>query len=211
MAMASGALTECSAVRRSLMFLCTLAATNAFAEDGLVIDAASHGPISGAFIVTEWRGRAFTPVHSHSGCYHVELTRSGQDGSYHVDLLSGNYNPLITDRIRTVSIFKPGYEIKFLDQTIEKQTVLQRFTGSFHERLRQYRSIWVNDCPDAGARLRSLLEAISGEAQNLAQSPEEREKAAYYQLQLDIDSIGDEAAHRKYEETVRSIKHSEAK
>ncbi|HWH38602.1 MAG TPA: hypothetical protein VNU21_02115 [Usitatibacter sp.] len=203
--MGSAALNRCKAAH----FVAALLLGSAFparAERGLVTDAVTGSPVSGVFIVTSWQGSTVQPAHpGPTGCYHVELTRSNEQGQYEVDAISGNVDPLVIDRRRDVVLYKPGYEYLYLDPFVERAS-MRPFTGSFEQRFQQYESVWARGCPDARRTLRPLLEAISAEAKSLARLPTQREKAAYFELQLDIDSIGRDAAYKKYDDLMRRIK-----
>ncbi|MGE5098314.1 MAG: hypothetical protein ACM3SO_24485 [Betaproteobacteria bacterium] len=202
--MASGALRRCKAVRVAFLLLAGM--TAAHAEEGLVVDAVTGTPISGVFVVAEWRGEVPRPVEPAGGCYEVALTRTGNDGRFHVDLNSANLNPMIINRERLVTLFKPGYEIKEFFDAVEKRTELRPFTGTFAKRFKDYNAVWARECPEASARLLPLVEAIHAEAEALARTPAEREKVAGFQLQLDTYSMGHDAAYRRYLETLKRIK-----
>ncbi|MGE5098315.1 MAG: hypothetical protein ACM3SO_24490 [Betaproteobacteria bacterium] len=186
-----------------LLLLLAAGATRASAEEGVVIDAVTGAPLSGVFVIARWHGEAFRPVEPSGGCYRVQLARSGADGRFHVDFISGNFNPLLTDRRRSIVLFKPGYEVKIFGRTFEERQALRPFAGTFAQRMEQYSRVWGRDCPEARPTLRPVLEAIRAEADVLARTPEDSERVAGFQRELDTDSMGYDAALDRYLDTVQ--------
>jgi hypothetical protein len=80
-----------------------------FASSDRVIDSTTGKPIPGVYVIATWRGQAFAGVESQGVCYNVAATQTDASGEFHLPSWSGNFNPLISHRLRFYQFYKPGY------------------------------------------------------------------------------------------------------
>lgn len=177
-----------------------LFAAVAAAEEGVVVDARTGRPLEGVYVVARWRGDKLSPVQAARGCYRVQLASTAADGRYRVE-----FPGRPTLRPREIAFYKPGYRVEDAARDAAP-TPLRPFAGTFMQRFAEYGSVWGRDCPDAGRVLRPMLEAMAAEAERLARTTAEREKAAGMRFELDVDIEGLAAANQRYEARVRQIR-----
>ena len=87
-----------------------LSAGVAIGSDGVVVDKESGKPLEGVFVIAKWFGAAPNPVQASTICLHGEMTITDKQGRFTISSTSGNFNPLIGNRRRTVEVYKPGYQ-----------------------------------------------------------------------------------------------------
>ena len=81
----------------------------ALADDGVVLDVQSGGPIPNAIVVTTWEGLALLPAQGGTVCEKAELAISDAQGRFSVSW--AGLNPGLHLRHRTVSVLARGYRM----------------------------------------------------------------------------------------------------
>jgi len=80
-----------------------------WADTGQVIDGTTGKPLAGVHVVATWSGSAFAGITSKQVCFKVEATRSAENGRFEMSASSWNFNPLLSDRTRMLTLYKRGY------------------------------------------------------------------------------------------------------
>jgi hypothetical protein len=96
-------------LRLALAIGIALSAESGCADTVEVIDAATKSPIADVYIVTRWEAAAFQGVQSQHRCFKVDVTRTDANGKFSSPAFSGNVDPLLHDRKRSLWFYKRGY------------------------------------------------------------------------------------------------------
>ena len=91
--------------RYRLVAVCTVVVTLGiyaaltYAGAGKVVDSAGL-PLAGVQVIAVWDADAFQGVQSHHTCFKLHATETNDRGEFFLSQLSGNINPLLSDRRR---------------------------------------------------------------------------------------------------------------
>jgi hypothetical protein len=82
----------------------------AFGESGVVPDVSTNKPVANAVVVATWHAERMQTAQRHGECYRAEVTRSDDQGRFSISAFSGNLNPLLMDRQRSVFAVSKGFQ-----------------------------------------------------------------------------------------------------
>lgn len=182
--------------RVALLFLTALV-PSLFARNcdaGTVVDVDGK-PLAGVHVVATWSGDGPTFHSRNQKCFRLEATVTGVDGQYDLPLLSGNFNPIYTNRARSVRFFKVGYEFELTQPLNADPVKMQPYSGTFKDRQWRAYSIYAPGCPDAPKKLVPVIKAIVEDATLLAKTvQEQRIMISHYEYEYNLGRFGEEAA-----------------
>ncbi len=178
------------------------------AVDGQVVDAATGKPLEGVFVLGQWNGYITMPAQGRSTCYHLAVTRSDTQGKFLMSSWSGNFHPLLGDRVLTLYYYKPGYATQWSAEEYSQPMALTRDMRLGKERMDEIGKMLV--AADCGPRDRkldrvgSLYRAAAEEAKNVAVTREERTQANRFLGPVEALQFGDWEAARRQSERERA-------
>lgn len=179
------------------------------AIDGKVIEEGSGKPIPNAIVVARWTGTISSwPADSHSTCFHVLTTTTGERGTYHFDpwKKKSQIGPVFDQR-PFVSAHKAGY----VWSSKSKNTIqyLEPFTGTRSERLKYLMRVSSGtSCGTQDESKKNLLplkRQIYNEAKAKAKSKEDKETVEILLFGLEALEFGSVVALERMTERRKSV------
>ena len=167
------------------------------AAQGTVIDGSTGKPMAGVHIVATWHGSIAMPVQPTTRCYHAEATVTDERGSFSLSTFTGNVNPLMWDRNRSVWAIAPGYTTSDKSDYGTLALVLMPATGTRSERFKALPFPDALGCPVDRAILMPFWKVLQGEAAHLASTPQEREDASARLFEIEKTELGESEAYRR--------------
>ena len=168
-----------------------------YAAQGTVTDGSTGKPMAGVHIVASWSGSIAMPVQPSTRCYHAEATITDEQGRFSLSTFSGNWNPLMWDRTRSVWALAPGYVTSDKSDYGNLDLVLVPATGTKSEQFRALPRADVLGCPGDKRQLLPFWRVLQAEAQRLASSREERRFASGRLFDIEEIEFGEEEAFRR--------------
>jgi hypothetical protein len=148
-------------------------AITAIASTGTVVDDKGK-PIKGAFVTAYWNGDTSIAVQPHSVCYHLEATTTDENGRFRIPIFSGNLNPFVGDRQRSIGVFVPGYRETYFSDREHYKLKFAPLEGTKSEQFEMVNRYFMGaGCGNEKAQL-PMLKARHVELVKLAESKEEQ-------------------------------------
>lgn len=188
-------------------------ALTVIASEGTIIDQTTGKPIAGAFVIAYWNGNVNSVVQTHTSCYHLEATRTDENGRFKVSMFSGNLNPIRQDRTRNEHIYVPGYEVTYKSDVEKLSFMMTPRVGSRSEQFKAIMGLGSQGagCSSGDQKSRvPYLRALHKELAALASTANERVVADEALSSADILEFGEEIANQNYQKR-REAKWKEAK
>jgi len=184
-----------------------LVAGPALALQGQVVESGTGRPLPGVFVFVWWMGDMSIAVQPATRCYKADILTTDSEGRFQVPEMSGNINPLITDRRRNLRFYKPGYRemvrAAASDRVVmgkrDPQKRAQSFVEVFEETLPSY-------CDFADKKLLSVLKAMDPEVTALAETQREKERSLGTKYAIERIELGEEAARRNLDERFAALR-----
>jgi hypothetical protein len=187
-------LVRCNAVA-GLVLMC---ASNALALTGRVVEQGTNRPVEGAFVAATWNGQTWNPVQAATTCYHIELRQTDAQGRFHVSDFSGNWNPFISDRQRSVSVYAPGKTVLDARDDDTVFTVGPR-AGTREEQFAKVTIASISTCLDAtDKRLLPMWKAYREELASLAVTMDQKRRVLDILARIDEIEVGREQASKNH-------------
>lgn len=193
--------------------LAALASSAVTASEGRVIEAGTGTALAGVFVIARWEGNASIAVQPRHTCYDADVVMTDSSGRYKVRDYSGNVNPLISERRRWVTFYKPGYrEVHRNSPKEDIVTMARRDEQSREQSFVQVSETNVpDDCGIARRKILSLLKAMYAELTSLAVTREEKERAEGTRYAIETIELGPEVADRNLDQRFRTRSRGDAK
>jgi len=178
-------------------------------ETGQVIDGATGKPLAGVHVVARWDGQGFAGVVSKHTCFKVEAAQTDEKGRFSLSPFSWNFNPLLSDRRRTLIFYKRGFKAPEL--TAEPNDSLVTMTTD--ERTGVERLKYIGgaaggaNCGTLEQQRRALLpiyQAVYEESKGIAADPEDLRWVNSALYSLELLTVGDEAASQNFSNRAKS-------
>ena len=180
-----------------------------WSETGQVVDGATGKPLAGVHVVARWDGQGFAGVVSKHTCFKVEAAQTNEKGRFSLSPFSWNFNPLLSDRQRTLIFYKRGFKApepvaepndSMVAMTADKQTGLDRlkYIGG---------SAGAATCGTLQQQRRALLplyRAVYEESKEIASSPEDLRWLDSALHSLESLTMGDDTANQDFRDRARS-------
>jgi hypothetical protein len=184
---------------------------------GQVLDADTREPIPDAHVVITWRGGEFAVVETKTLCIRADATLTDADGNFRF-LPWAQWDGILpkSDEGSFIFVYKPGYFdtyyyhalVRMIGKTVTEGDarlhLLKRFESGGLSR-KEYMdyllqvSSWAN-CGTDKANLVPISRAVYAEAERLAQTNDEKEKAGTIYFGLEVNEFGyGEATKRQRE------------
>jgi hypothetical protein len=168
-----------------------------YASQGTIIDGSTGKPMAGVHIVASWSGSMSIAVQPFMRCYHAEATVTDERGRFSLSTFSGNWNPLMWDRTRSVWALAPGYVTSDKSDDGNLDLVLVPATGTGSERFRALPFPDALGCPVGRKALMPFWRVLYKEAARLASTREEREEASARLFEIDKTEFGEKEAYQR--------------
>jgi hypothetical protein len=181
----------------SFLIACLTSALFPFAAaalDGRVIDKATGQALSDVFVIARWEGETANPVHSKSVCYHAEITTTTTDGKFRIPELSGNLDPFIVHRYRSISYYKPGYRVTTSDDEPLQIMERRKDPQSFEDVARFSKPPY--GCGGDSKTFLPILKASISELEPLARTTEDRRLMRDRLYNAESIELGEEVARK---------------
>jgi hypothetical protein len=172
--------------------------------DGRVIDEETGQGVAGAYVMVRWTG--YLEAGSIGGsprllCYHIEVTRAGSSGKYHVPRWTAtkenqapyvggiNFHP---HDFLFVTAYAPGYRLSRHHKSTSLDATLAKFSGTFAERKDADATIvsgW-QECAFSRAdaeKMKPMWKGISDEELGLATTPKGQSDAYERSFEVDVE------------------------
>lgn len=177
------------------------------ALQGQVVESGTGRPLPGVFVFVWWMGDMSIAVQPATRCYKADILTTDSEGRFRVPEMSGNINPLITDRRRNLRFYKPGYremERAVASERVEMgkrdpQKRAQSFVEVFEEALPSY-------CDFDDKKLLPLFKAMDPELSALAETRQEKEKSLGIKYAIEQIELGEDAARRNLDERTAALR-----
>lgn len=180
-------------------------------QTGRVLDEETQQPIEGAIVVVQWSGvtaHTFIPVDSRRVCYHAESALSDGNGRFKTrSWEEERQHRGLSGKRAVATAYKAGYRHVRVDMATGDQ-YLKMDMGSVKDRLEYLSHIAVSCGADRADQLKLLpfYKALYQEANNLAETKEEKKKALYRLLDVEQIEIGYDEAWRRLDSRVKALK-----
>jgi len=182
----------------------TLSAAAAMGSKGVVFDKESGKPLEGVFVIAKWFGAAPNPVQASTICLHGEMTTTDKQGRFTISTTSGNVNPLIGNRQRSVEVYKPGYQDSIETNFEELRFVIEPSRASAADRFNEVFTIRAPaDCGMDGREALLFLKAKVGELEPLATTREQQSDLINAYFDAEIVELGEKVARERLRERLR--------
>lgn len=182
---------------------CAALATQA--DTGIVVDDTGK-PIPDAVVLAAWNGVIRTFVEPHSTCYKVEVSRTDQSGKFSISSFSGNFDPFLMDRTRSIIALAPGYRLSPKTDIEDPRIVLERQSGTSSERIKAIRGTGMVGCNGAKNVVIPYLKALYAEVNAIATTKEDRLEAADILFHIESIELGQDEALVRDGQRVQHIK-----
>jgi len=166
-----------------------------YAAQGTVTDGSTGKPMAGVHIVASWSGSIAMPVQPSTRCYHAEATVTDEQGRFSLSTFSGNWNPLMWDRTRSVWALAPGYVTSDKSDFGNLDLVLVPAAGTSSQRFKALPFPDALGCPVDRKALMPFWRVLYKEASRLASTPEEREEASARLFEIEKTEFGEKEAY----------------
>ncbi len=177
----------------------TYFAITAIASTGTVIDEKGK-PIKGAHIAAYWNGNAGLFVQTTARCYHSESTTSDDKGHFGVSTFSGNLNPLMFDRQRSIDVFVPGYELTPASNYDDLKFIVTALTGTKSEQFQKVNSSYKEGRCGGDIGQLAFIKAVYNELTKLADTSEEKKLCDSRWSGIEYVEFGYEGAKKRARE-----------
>ena len=179
----------------------------ALALEGTVVDKESGKPLEGVFVIAKWSGAAPNPVQASTICLHGEMTITDKQGRFTISSTSGNFNPLIGNRQRTVEIYKPGYQDSVETNVDELRFVIEPNRAAAADR---FNEVFSTRAP-AGCGMDEkqkvpFLKAKVQELEPLATTREQKRELISAYFDAESIELGEGEGSKRWEERMRKWK-----
>jgi len=192
-------------VKALLLALPLMSCLPAIAQEGRVIEAGTGKPVSGVFVVAEWLGQAPNPVDAATTCLRAEVTTSDEEGRFKISSWSGSINPLITDRRRSLGVYKPGYQLAKESRREELFFVIEPSAVTRAERFaRSSGSFFHSGCGLSENDMLPLRKAQIAELTALADSKQEHERLSNLLFMVEKTELGEAEAMKRHSQRKRA-------
>ncbi|MBK6981854.1 MAG: hypothetical protein IPH30_10420 [Betaproteobacteria bacterium] len=168
-----------------------------YAAQGTVIDGSTGKPMAGVHIVASWSGSIAMPVQPSTRCYHAEAAVTDERGRFSLSTFSGNWNPLMWDRTRSVWALASGYVTSDKSDYGSLDLVLMPATGTKSE---QFKALPLPDalgCPGDEKPFLAFWRVLHAEALRLAETREEKRFSSLRLFEVEMIEHGKEEAHER--------------
>jgi hypothetical protein len=187
------------------ILLFSIWAASCVADTGIVMDKVTSKPIAGAHVVVAWRGVMVTPVQDQSICYDAQATITDENGRFEISGLSGNVNPLLLNRNRSIQILAPGYKVAPGTDRDALRFLMEPESGTTSEQFKRLPSPHALGCPIADKKeLLPFLRALHQEMTRLAATVDERKRASNTLFEVESIQLGDQEAYRRANDRERA-------
>ncbi|MFV2057118.1 MAG: hypothetical protein ACC707_11670 [Thiohalomonadales bacterium] len=162
---------------------------NWFEANGQVIYLDNTQPVPNALIAAVWRGKNMDTENGDPICYHVETTRTDNDGAFKIPAWKEYFEyGNISEKKLFVVIYKPGFwtqqtlllapsDSQVRKYRIESISDQNRQTVSKYRLRYLQKIVGLTSCNITGAnrpKLQELYTAILAEAEDIAQTPKDK-------------------------------------
>ncbi len=168
-----------------------------YAAQGTVIDGSTGKPMAGVHVVAAWYGSASVAVQPATRCYHAEAAVTDERGRFSLSTFSGNWNPLMLDRTRSVWAIAPGYMTSDKSDVGSLEFVLVPATGTREEQFKALPTGHVLGCGEDNRQFLPFLRTLYKEAARLAHTQEERRVASSRLFDIEYIELGADEAFRR--------------
>lgn len=175
-----------------------------YASQGTVIDGSTGEPMAGVHVVAAWNASVAMPVQATTRCYHAEATVTDERGRFSLSTFSGNWNPLLWGRSRSVWAFAPGYVTSDKSDYENLDLVLLPASGTNADRFKSLPHPNVLGCGAEERIFLPLWRALFQQASQLAGSGVEKKAADLYLYRIEVVELGEGEALRRQDERART-------
>ncbi|MBL0142900.1 MAG: carboxypeptidase regulatory-like domain-containing protein [Betaproteobacteria bacterium] len=168
-----------------------------YAAQGTVIDGSTGKPMAGVHVVASWTGSVSIAVQPFTRCYRAEATVTDERGRFSLSTFSGNWNPILWDRNRSVWVLAPSYTISDKSDFGELKIVLEPAKGTKSEQFKSLPSSYVLGCGVDNRQFLPYLLALHKEMLRLASTRDERRVASSRLFDIEEIELGEREAYRR--------------
>ena len=187
------------------------------AIEGKVLEEGTNKPIPEAIVIARWSGHLATFAHGKTVCYHVLSATTDEHGAYRFPAwkkkITENWQKNVDPETVVVTAHKPGYEAHrppgYARTEAFKQNVryLKSFAGGREERLRYLERVFGSTgCgaqDESEKNLIPFLKMLYDEAQDLAQTKDDKKLVEFIRYALEKIDLGYEQAQKRHLERVQ--------
>jgi hypothetical protein len=181
----------------AILVLC--ASLSACSDEGQVLDRQTNSPLPGVFVIAEWHGQVSRGIQAQHRCYHAEVTVTDGSGRFQVAKFSGSVNPLLTERLRSVNAYKPGYREAPIAHQATNIIYMEPRTGSQAEQFERLSRLRLGeDCDESQTAFLPARRARALELTSRAITPAQVEIAEGAIYDIETIEIGDKKATENF-------------
>lgn len=175
------------------------------AAQGTVIDGSTGKPMAGVQVVASWHGSISIAVQPFTRCYYAEATVTDERGRFNLSTFSGNWNPLMWDRTRSVWALAPGYVTSDRSDYGGLELVLVPATGTRSEQFKALPMGHVLGCTSENRQFLPFMRLLYEEARRLAVSKDEKQFASGRLFDIEEIELGEREALERLNARSRQI------